>query len=172
MPKRSRDYRVGLLEDLKDPQEATNYLNAALEDSDEMFLTALRDVAEAKQMAQVAGDAGVAREALYRMLSKNGNPRYSSLTGVLRALGLRMEVASAQPSQPPADIPSSAYTLGSLGSSGSTSREIGIGDVASSTHDFAVYRSFETGDRPIRNSTLTVHPAVFPAAKQNTELAA
>jgi len=41
-------------------------------------------------MAHVAEQAGVAREALYRMLSKSGNPTYSSLRGVLTALGIRM----------------------------------------------------------------------------------
>ena len=50
MPKRSTDYRKTLLEDLRNPVEAANYLNAAMEDSPEMFLTALRDVAEARQL--------------------------------------------------------------------------------------------------------------------------
>ena len=93
MPKRTRDYRESLLEDLREPQEATAYLNAALEDSYEMFLIALRDVAEARQMAKVASDAGVAREALYKTLSKKGNPRYTTLSSVLAALGIRIWVA-------------------------------------------------------------------------------
>ena len=54
MPKRTRPYRESLLEDLQDATEASQYLNAALEDSEEMFLVALRDVAEARQMAKVA----------------------------------------------------------------------------------------------------------------------
>ena len=89
MPKRTSDYRESLLEDLKDPREAACYLNAALEDSDEMFLVALRNVAEAHQMTKVAEAAGVQRESLYRMLAETGNPRYSSLFGILRAIGLR-----------------------------------------------------------------------------------
>lgn len=92
MPKRTRDYRTGLLEDLRDPREAAEYLNAALEDSDEMFLTALRDVAEARQMTKVAQGAGVSRESLYRMLHKSGNPRYSSLAGVLKTLKLKISI--------------------------------------------------------------------------------
>jgi probable addiction module antidote protein len=92
MPKRTTDYRTELLQDLGSPGEASHYLNAALEDSPEMFLVALRDVAEARQMARVAGEAGVAREALYRMLCETGNPRYSSLTGILKALGLRLAI--------------------------------------------------------------------------------
>jgi probable addiction module antidote protein len=90
MPKRTTDFREDLLRDLADPQEAAHYLNAALEDSEQMVLVALRDIAEARQMARVAEEAGVAREALYRMLCGTGNPTYSSLTGILSALGLRI----------------------------------------------------------------------------------
>jgi probable addiction module antidote protein len=92
MPKSTRSYRTGLLEDLRDPDEAASYLRAALEDSPEMLLVALRDVAEARQMAWVAGEAGIQRESLYRMLSDTGNPRYSSLNAVLTALGLRLSI--------------------------------------------------------------------------------
>ena len=53
MPKRTTDFREGFLADLADPQEAANYLNAALEDSEQMALVALRGVAEARQMARV-----------------------------------------------------------------------------------------------------------------------
>jgi probable addiction module antidote protein len=77
---------------MADPQEASNYLNAALEDSEEMFLVALRDVAEARQMAKVAESAGIAREPVYRMLTVEGNPTYGSLLGILRAVGLRMAI--------------------------------------------------------------------------------
>ncbi len=92
MPKRTGDYREGLLKSLLDPNEAAQYVNAALEDSDQMFLVALRDVAEARQMAKVASEAGLSREAIYRTLSETGNPRYKSLRGILRALGLRFSI--------------------------------------------------------------------------------
>jgi probable addiction module antidote protein len=102
MPKRTRPYRESLLEDLQDSTEASHYLNAALEDSDEMFLIALRDVAEAKQMAKVADAAGVARESLYRMLNGSGNPTYSNLLGILRAVGLKLTIQPEElkPPQP------------------------------------------------------------------------
>ncbi len=93
MPKRIRDYRQTLLESLSDPREAASYLEAALEDSNEMFLTALRDVAESRQMSKVAKEAGVAREALYRMLAESGNPTFATLTSILDVLGLRLNVA-------------------------------------------------------------------------------
>jgi probable addiction module antidote protein len=101
MPKRTRDYREGLLKDLQDPATAAHYLNAALEDSDEMFLIALRDVAEARQMSKVAGDAKVSRESLYRMLSDTGNPRYSSLVGILNAVGLKLSIEANVPGANP-----------------------------------------------------------------------
>jgi probable addiction module antidote protein len=91
MPKRTSDYHTGLLEELSDSRMAAQYLNAALEDSDEMLLKALRNVAEAKQMAKVAGEAGVQRESLYRMLCETGNPTYYSLLGIIRALKLRLQ---------------------------------------------------------------------------------
>ena len=91
------DYKTGLLEDLQDPEEALAYLNAALEDEDpRVFLLALRDVAEARGISQVARDAQLNRENLYRMLSLNGNPQLSSLTALLRSIGLRLAI---QPDQ-------------------------------------------------------------------------
>ena len=92
MPKRTSDFREDLLADLADPEEAARYLNAALEDSEQMALVALRDVAEARQMAKVATQAGVAREALYRMLSESGNPTFSNLSAILRSVGLQLVV--------------------------------------------------------------------------------
>jgi probable addiction module antidote protein len=71
-------------------------LNAALDDSEEMLLVALRNVAEARQMSKVAEGAGVNRESLYRMLSETGNPTYSSLTGVLNTLGLKLSIEPVQ----------------------------------------------------------------------------
>jgi probable addiction module antidote protein len=88
MPKRTTDYRNSLLEDLNDPEEAAHYLNASLRDSDEMFLVALRDVAEARQMSRVAEEAGIRRESIYRMLAPSGNPTYKSLIGILRAINI------------------------------------------------------------------------------------
>jgi len=103
MPKRTTDFREELLADLADPREAAHYLNAALMDSDEMFLVALRDVAEARQMSAVADGAGVARETLYRMLSRKGNPTYASLLGVLGTLNLGIQIVPAGQSGRPRD---------------------------------------------------------------------
>jgi probable addiction module antidote protein len=92
---RSRLYKEGLLERLKDPQEAAAYLDAALEDGDtEVFLLALRDVAEARLggMTTLAQQTGLNRETLYRTLSDKGNPELASLDKLLHAVGLRLAV--------------------------------------------------------------------------------
>ena len=90
-------YEVGLLEDLADPEEAAAYLNAALEDGDqEVFLLALRHVSEARGMSQVARQARLNRESLYRMLSASGNPQLSSLNALLQSVGLRLAVEVEQ----------------------------------------------------------------------------
>jgi len=79
---------------LKDPGEAAAYINAAMEGGDkEDLLMALRDVAEATGgMRRLAGKTGIPRESLYRSLSGRGNPEYSTLTTVVRALGLTIRV--------------------------------------------------------------------------------
>lgn len=94
MPKRSRDYRSWLLNQLRDPRVAASYLTAGSGDSPEMFLTALRNVAESHRMSKIAEEAGVSRESLYRTLSEEGNPRFDTLTSVLRVLGLRIAVVA------------------------------------------------------------------------------
>lgn len=96
MVKLTKSYQAALLESLKDPAEAAVYLNAALEENgeeaEELFLLALRNVAEARGMAQVATGAALSRESLYRALSAKGNPRLSTLGALLDALGLRLAV--------------------------------------------------------------------------------
>jgi probable addiction module antidote protein len=86
-------YLKGLLEDLADPKEAAAYLNAALEDGDQqVFMLALRHVTEARGMSQVAREAQLNRENMYRILSPTGNPQLSSLTSLLRGVGLRLAI--------------------------------------------------------------------------------
>ena len=89
-------YLEGLKESLKDPAEAAAYLDAALEDGDqEVFLLALRDVAEARGLTAVAQESQLNRENLYRMLSREGNPHLSSLNALLKSMGLRLAIESA-----------------------------------------------------------------------------
>lgn len=70
------------------------YLDAALEDGDPaLIVAALGDIARAKGMTQVAREAGLGRESLYKALSLSGNPEFASVLKVLKALGLRFQVA-------------------------------------------------------------------------------
>ena len=88
---RSRPYRIGLNERLKDPEHAAAYLNAAKRESQEVFMLALRDVAEAHKIANIAVAAEVNRETLYRTLSARGNPTLSTLDSILDAIGVDQE---------------------------------------------------------------------------------
>jgi len=72
------------------------YLDAAFEDGDPILIAAaLGDVARAKGMSQIARDAGVGRESLYKSLSTSGNPEFSTVLKVMDALGLRLHVGPA-----------------------------------------------------------------------------
>ncbi len=88
-----------IIQELRDdPDFATEYLKAAMEDSDEpkVLLLALRHIAEANGgIAKVAKAAGIERESLYRALSARGNPRFSTLVAVAKAVGLRLTVEAA-----------------------------------------------------------------------------
>ena len=77
-------------------REAEEYLNAALEEDDpELFLVALRNVAEAQGgVAQLADKTKLNRESLYKMLSERGNPELKSLDALLHALGFRLAVTA------------------------------------------------------------------------------
>jgi probable addiction module antidote protein len=96
--KRNEDFKADLLAELRrDPDYAAEYLSAAKADSNDAFLVALRDVAEARKgMRKVAKEAGVNRESLYRALSKNGNPSISTLDAVLRTLGIDVKFVASQ----------------------------------------------------------------------------
>ena len=81
-----------------DPKFAAEYLKAAMADGDEprVLLLALRQIAEAYGgIAKIAKMAGVERESLYRSLSKRGNPRFSTLAAVTKAMGLTLTVEVA-----------------------------------------------------------------------------
>nr|WP_047577089.1 addiction module antidote protein [Methylobacterium sp. ZNC0032] len=80
---------------LKTCEQQAAYIEAALEGNDPAFLAkALGDVARARGMTQVARDAGVTREALYRALSETGDPRLSTFLGVLNSLGFKLRIAA------------------------------------------------------------------------------
>jgi probable addiction module antidote protein len=83
-------------EQLDTPEDIAAYLEAAFEEGDPAFFThALGIVARAKGMSKIAEEAGVTREALYKALSSTGDPRLSTLLGVVKALGLRIAITTA-----------------------------------------------------------------------------
>jgi len=87
-------HRPQLLEWLKDPANAAAYVEAALDEGDPAgILQALRNVADSRGgVARIAEKTGLNREALYRTLSKRGNPQLKSLAAILAATGLRLSV--------------------------------------------------------------------------------
>lgn len=94
--KRSVDYHDELIEELKNHDEAIAYLNAALEESmlgddesQELLLNALRNVAEAQGgLGKLAKKTHVKKEVLYRVLSSKGNPELRTFTSLVHAMGL------------------------------------------------------------------------------------
>ena len=93
----TESYDAFLLEELRDPELAAEYLTAAIEDgSTEVFLIALRNVAEANGgVGAIAEATRLNRQSLYRTLSREGNPTLSSLLPVLRAVGLNLSFTPA-----------------------------------------------------------------------------
>ncbi|MBD8242488.1 addiction module antidote protein [Pantoea agglomerans] len=78
---------------LKTEEDMAEYLNACMEEAgdDPAFIArALGAIARARGMTQVAREAGVSRESLYRALSGNGNPEFGTILKVVKALGLRL----------------------------------------------------------------------------------
>ncbi len=69
------------------------YLNAVLEENDpDLFLAAVGDVAKARGMMQIAREAGLGRESLYKALAPGAHPRYDTVLKVLHALGVKLAV--------------------------------------------------------------------------------
>lgn len=79
------------------PEAQAELLSDAMASGDAGYVAhALGIVARARGMTEVARGAGVTREALYRALSEDGDPRLTTLLGVIRSLGLRLSVEPAQ----------------------------------------------------------------------------
>ena len=80
---------------LDDEVVIAEYLSlAAQDDNPDILLKALGDVAKARGMAQVAKDAGLGRESLYKALAIGAKPRYETIAAVLKALNVRIEVTA------------------------------------------------------------------------------
>lgn len=84
--------RYDVAEHLRTPEEMAAYLDAWLSETPEDvsgIARALGDIARAKGMTQVARDAGLSRESLYRALGGKGNPSFATVLKVAKAIGFR-----------------------------------------------------------------------------------
>jgi probable addiction module antidote protein len=82
-------------EHLESEEDMAAYLEAALEDGDPALIAAaLGDIARAQGMSAIARKTGLGRESLYNALSLDGNPEFSTVLKVVRALGLRLHATS------------------------------------------------------------------------------
>jgi probable addiction module antidote protein len=83
-------------EHLDTEEDMAAYLEAALDDGDPALVAAaLGDIARAKGMTQVAREAGLGRESLYKALSPAGNPEFATIMKVVSALGLKLHATPA-----------------------------------------------------------------------------
>ncbi|MGI8977684.1 MAG: addiction module antidote protein [Pirellulaceae bacterium] len=85
-------------EHLRTPEEMAAYLDVWLEEAPDDaagIARALGEIARAKGMTQVAKDAGLSRESLYRALGANGNPSLATVLKVVRALGVKLHAGAA-----------------------------------------------------------------------------
>ncbi|MBA4182384.1 MAG: putative addiction module antidote protein [Anaerolinea sp.] len=81
---------------LRTDEDMAAYLEAALEEGDSTLVAAaLGDIARAKGMTQVAREAGLGRESLYKALSPAGNPEFATILKVVAALGLQLHATPA-----------------------------------------------------------------------------
>jgi probable addiction module antidote protein len=95
---RTKTVPYDVAEQLRTPEEMAAYLDAWLEEAPDDaagIARALGDIARAKGMSQVARDAGLSRESLYKALSENGNPSFATVLKVARALGVRLHAEAA-----------------------------------------------------------------------------
>ena len=85
-------------EQLRTPNEIAAYIDAWLieaPDDATGIVRALGEIARAKGIEQVAHDAGLSRESIYKAFSENGNPSFATVLKVARALGVRLHAEAA-----------------------------------------------------------------------------
>jgi probable addiction module antidote protein len=78
-------------EHLETKEDIAAYLEAALEDGDpNLVAAALGDIARSKGMTNIANETGLGSESLYKDLSLEGNPEFTTVLKVIQAVGLRL----------------------------------------------------------------------------------
>ncbi|AWK42076.1 putative addiction module antidote protein [Photorhabdus laumondii subsp. laumondii] len=85
-----------IAEHLNSEEEMQMYLNEIMEDGDPaLVLSALGDIARARNMSQLSREVGMSREGLYHALSGKGNPTFSAMMKITKALGLKLHFTGA-----------------------------------------------------------------------------
>jgi probable addiction module antidote protein len=80
--------------------DMAEYLSAVIEDGDVSLLAAaMGDIAKARGMSQIAKESGITREALYKALRPNAQPRFDTIARVCKALGLRLTAQVHMPTK-------------------------------------------------------------------------
>ncbi len=94
--------KYDVAEHLRTPEEMAAYLEMCIEEAngDAAFIAkALGDIARAKGMSQVARDAGLSRESLYKALSGERSPGFDTILKVIGALGIKLRTEAASPAK-------------------------------------------------------------------------
>jgi probable addiction module antidote protein len=89
--------RWDVTEHLQTGEDARLYLEAAAEEDPgdgSLIRAALNDIARAQNMTHLAREAGMTREGLYKALSENGNPSFSTVLRITRALGMHLRITA------------------------------------------------------------------------------
>lgn len=95
--------RWDAVDHLKSEEDMALYLDACLEEDPgdgSLVRAAINDVARARGMSQLARDTGLTREGLYKALSASGNPEFSTMLKVIKALGFRLHATPAAMKKP------------------------------------------------------------------------
>jgi probable addiction module antidote protein len=96
---KTKTSKYDVAEHLRTPEEMAAYLEACLEEANgdaALIAKALGDIARAKGMTQVARDAGLSRESLYKALSGERTPGFDTILKVIGALGLKLHAEATQ----------------------------------------------------------------------------
>lgn len=83
---------------LKNEKDIQGFLDAAFEDygdEPDFIMSVLKEIAHARNMQQLAKDAGISRSGLYKALSGEGKPEFSTILKIMGALGLKLQVTTA-----------------------------------------------------------------------------
>lgn len=89
--------RWDVTERLQSKEEVTLYLEACTEEDPgdgSLVRAALNDIARAQNMSQLAREAGLTREGLYKALSESGNHSFATVLKITRALGMRLRITA------------------------------------------------------------------------------